>query len=156
MKVKVPVATLVAMFVAVVVFLTHAYVRSQAIPKPIYRPFSSFGGSWATPPLAAANYWITVEYLANEPDRLQKPLVVTVTDQATGKAVTADWRPWAGTYRGWESVVVGGFHAEEGHRYEITADREHVEKLAKWHHRLAIELTAAERNNRARNALFAW
>lgn len=153
MKLKMPLLVVAAVVVA---FLAHAAIRSRSIPKPIYQPFASFGDSWETPPLAAGDYSVVVEYLANEPDRLGAPLAVTVTDQTTGAEVASEGRPLTGTYDGWESVVVGEFHAMEGHRYEIKANPEQVAKLAKWHHRLAVELTAAERNNRAMRALFAW
>jgi hypothetical protein len=130
--------------------------RLAAAPKPIYQPFDQWGESWTTPVMADGDYWISLEYARSEGGRLDTPLRVKLVDMATKQEAPTAGR-WVGgtTFNDtWDTEIVGEFRAVEGHRYRIEIDREQIEQLAPFHHRLRIGLSAVDLDNRIGKALF--
>lgn len=126
----------------------------QAIPKSIRLPFSDISDGWTTPPLSAGEYCISVQYVG-EGGHLEVPLNMILRDVASHKIVPTDHFLVGGRIHSAEAqdeVIVGLFHAIEGHRYTIETDPDQVKLLAQYHHRLKVGLTAAEREERLMRA----
>ena len=130
--------------------------RLAAIPKPIHQPFNSWSEAWVTPPLAAGKYWISLEYARREPGRLGVPIKLKLFDETADEAVPnrGDRVGGKGGSEGWDKEIVGEFAATEGHRYRIEVDPAQVRALGRYHHRLTVNLTIAETENRMMKAFF--
>lgn len=120
----------------------------QTIPKPIYCPVSDIRDGWTTLPLSAGEYWISVQYVEDDghPD---VPLKMTLRDETTHKVVPKHHA--GGQIHSDEAqyeVILGLFQAIEGHRYTIEVDADQIKLLAQYHHRLKVDLTHAEREER--------
>ena len=159
MKTKVAVvvsAILAIALTTVLAFCVRLSHRAGAIPKPIHQSFGLWDGPLVTPPLAAGRYWISLEYAKRDPGRLDAPLKVKLVD-ATASKVVATGSDLVGAKSGndeWEEEIAGEFIAIEGHRYQIDVDADQLRELSRYRHRLTVDLTMAERENRMMKALF--
>lgn len=136
-------------------FVVRLSRNAAKIPKPIHQQFNAWHSPWITPPLASADYWITLDYAKGEAGRLDEPAAVTLIDETTGQAVSTSGHHVGATcsYEGFDETIAGEFRAIEGHQYKIDVEPSQVAQLRQYRHRLTVDISGAERSNRMVRAL---
>ena len=152
---KAAIATGVIVLVMIGSFGVRLSRNAAKIPKPIHQQFNAWQGPWVTPPLASADYWITVDYAKGEAGRLDEPAAVTLVDEITGQVVPTkgDLVGAKSSYEGFDEVIAGEFRAIESHRYKIDVEPDQVAQLRRYGHRLTVDITLGERENQMIRAL---
>ena len=139
-----------ALFGVLMLPLVELERRTAGMPQPISLPFDG-EDRWVTPPLADAEYWITLFYEPDKPGRLGEALMLRLFDDSDGTLVLSTGpNPYPIQISGGrEGVVVCQFRAIEGHRYRIEVNEDQAKELARYHHpRLCVHLPPGESQGR--------
>lgn len=126
---------LVALFGLLMLPLVELQRRTAGMPQPVSLAFDG-ENNWVTPPLADAEYWITLFYKRDKPGRLTGTLMLRLFDESDGTLVLSTVpNPYPMQISGEdEGTKVCQFHATEGHRYRIEVDEAQARELARYHH----------------------
>lgn len=146
--------------VAAAVLLASPRLRFWPTPWPptVWQPFSSWGDGWVLSPRSSGWYMIYLAYHKQDGGRVDSEtrrtdLKLTVTDETNGEPVPLH-RDWEyadiGPNKDWQMEQVANVRLVEGHRYRIEIDGNQLEYLARYRHKLGVDIDVSEKRNWAK------
>lgn len=131
--------------------------RTQPWPPTADQPFSSWNDAWVIPHRPAGDHMILLAYFKQDGGRLPEPLKVAVVDVTDGtRPPQGPDNSTIGPYDDWEVQIVAYFEATEGHSYRIEVDPDQVKSLARYRHKLWVDMTPIEKMNWAERKNPNW